>query len=214
MSARQLPLGHMTAPRLLAVAAVFHLVYVFSIFDIYFRSPIDSGISPVHFPDTVKPPAKRLVLFVADGLRADTCFEFLGRDDRYHHSSRDREGNSADLEDADLEEAHWQAAQITWPTAKTSFLRRMVETAGNERMSGWSCLFSLVHLLSIAIITAAETENNEQHAIARASNSILVEILKVVKASHLASYNVCTTTPAYALVSRPIPVSNVTGLVD
>jgi hypothetical protein len=118
----------MSAPRLLAVAAVFHLVYVFSIFDIYFRTPIDSGIGPVHFPDTVKPPAKRLVLIVADGLRADTCFNFLGRDVRYHRSGSSR--RDAQTAEAMLEESHWQAAQVTWPTANTSFLRGIIETAG------------------------------------------------------------------------------------
>ena len=47
----------------LAIAVLFHLVYIYSIFDIYFVSPIVSGMR--QFP-TVKEhgPAKRLVLFV------------------------------------------------------------------------------------------------------------------------------------------------------
>lgn len=57
----------------LAIAATaVHLILFMSIFDIYFTSPVDSGMNPQSYPLT--PPAKRLVLFVADGLRADTLF--------------------------------------------------------------------------------------------------------------------------------------------
>ena len=57
----------------LAVAATaVHLVLFVSIFDIYFTSQVDSGMEPQRCP--IPPPAKRLVLFVADGLRADTLF--------------------------------------------------------------------------------------------------------------------------------------------
>ncbi|KAK6219573.1 GPI ethanolamine phosphate transferase 1 [Colletotrichum tabaci] len=63
----------------LAVAVVFHLVYIYSIFDIYFVSPIVSGMKLVQIdrPDHVKAPADRLVLFVGDGLRADKAFQFF-----------------------------------------------------------------------------------------------------------------------------------------
>ncbi|XP_062010034.1 GPI ethanolamine phosphate transferase 1 [Rosa rugosa] len=58
---------------LVVVGVVLHAVYMLSIFDIYFKSPI------VHGMDLVSPrfpaPAKRLVLLVADGLRADKFFE-------------------------------------------------------------------------------------------------------------------------------------------
>ncbi|KAG5978156.1 Glycosyl phosphatidyl inositol anchor synthesis [Claviceps digitariae] len=69
----------MTAVRLafLATAVVFHLVYIYSIFDIYFVSPIVSGMElfGVDRPGSVKSPADRLVLFVGDGLRADKAFQ-------------------------------------------------------------------------------------------------------------------------------------------
>lgn len=50
----------------LAIAVVFHLVYIYSIFDIYFVSPIVSGMRlyGVERPPSVKAPADRLVLFV------------------------------------------------------------------------------------------------------------------------------------------------------
>lgn len=58
----------MTAVRLafLATAVVFHLVYIYSIFDIYFVSPIVSGMElfGVERAGSVNPPADRLVLFV------------------------------------------------------------------------------------------------------------------------------------------------------
>ncbi|KAJ5498356.1 GPI ethanolamine phosphate transferase 1 [Penicillium expansum] len=61
----------------LALAVVFHLIYTYSIFDIYFVSPIVSGMRSygVERPSGAPAPAKRLVLFVADGLRADKAFQ-------------------------------------------------------------------------------------------------------------------------------------------
>lgn len=52
----------------LAIAMVFHLVYMYSIFDIYFVSPIVSGMREfrVERPAGVQAPAKRLVLFVGE----------------------------------------------------------------------------------------------------------------------------------------------------
>eukprot|EP00249_Psilotum_nudum_P011586 c23256_g1_i1 orf=166-3090(+) len=58
---------------LVAFGIVLHALYMLSIFDIYFKTPIVHGMEPV--PPRMKAPAKRLVLFVADGLRADKFFE-------------------------------------------------------------------------------------------------------------------------------------------
>ncbi|XP_035269131.1 GPI ethanolamine phosphate transferase 1 [Anguilla anguilla] len=55
------------------VGLVVHVVFFISIFDIYFTSPLVHGMTPQHVP--LPPPAKRLVLFVADGLRADSLFK-------------------------------------------------------------------------------------------------------------------------------------------
>ncbi|KAL9001520.1 MAG: hypothetical protein Q9169_000095 [Polycauliona sp. 2 TL-2023] len=61
----------------LGVAIVFHLVYIRSIFDIYFVSPIVSGMRPyaIDRNSGSSAPAQRLVLFVGDGLRADKAFQ-------------------------------------------------------------------------------------------------------------------------------------------
>ncbi|XP_063306628.1 GPI ethanolamine phosphate transferase 1 [Pelobates fuscus] len=56
------------------IAGLFvHFVFFTSIFDIYFTSPLIHGMTPQR--TLLQPPANRLVLFVADGLRADTFFE-------------------------------------------------------------------------------------------------------------------------------------------
>lgn len=50
----------------LAIAMVFHLVYIYSIFDIYFVSPIVSGMREFEVvrPKGVAAPAQRVVLIV------------------------------------------------------------------------------------------------------------------------------------------------------
>lgn len=66
--------------KLIVIGVVIHTVFFYSIFDIYFTSPIVHGMTPHKSPTAA--PAKRLVLFSADGLRADKMLEM------------DKEGNT------------------------------------------------------------------------------------------------------------------------
>ena len=54
------------------MAIIFHLCAFASIFDIYFRSPIINGLESVAIPPG---QAKRIVVFIADGGRADMFFQ-------------------------------------------------------------------------------------------------------------------------------------------
>ncbi|XP_077982914.1 GPI ethanolamine phosphate transferase 1-like [Glandiceps talaboti] len=59
--------------QLIVVGLLVHVVFFSSIFHIYFTSPLVHGMPPHTTP--LSAPAKRLVLFVGDGLRADKFYE-------------------------------------------------------------------------------------------------------------------------------------------
>jgi phosphatidylinositol glycan class N len=65
----------METKRFIILILLSHLILFYSIFDVYFTSPINHGMS-VH-RSTRLARAKRLVLFIADGLRADKFFQPL-----------------------------------------------------------------------------------------------------------------------------------------
>ena len=105
---------------LLLICTLFHATYILVIFDIYFRSPIDVELLNTNANSTLTPLAKRLVFIVADGLRADTCFEFMSRDERYAPTAYN---------------VHREAARLKWPDVKESFLREVVEEKGSWGIS-------------------------------------------------------------------------------
>ncbi|KAI0290310.1 PigN-domain-containing protein [Russula brevipes] len=57
--------------RLLVIGILFHLVYIGTVFDCYFTSPVVHGMRQYRLPQA---QAKRLVLIIGDGLRADFAF--------------------------------------------------------------------------------------------------------------------------------------------
>ncbi|KAJ6654706.1 hypothetical protein lerEdw1_006667 [Lerista edwardsae] len=63
----------MNMPIFIVAGLLVHCVFLISIFDIYFTSPLVHGMTP--HQTLLPPPAQRLVLFVADGLRADSLYE-------------------------------------------------------------------------------------------------------------------------------------------
>ncbi|KAJ7045027.1 Phosphatidylinositolglycan class N-domain-containing protein [Mycena alexandri] len=60
---------------LLLIGLVFHLVYIGSVFDCYFTSPVVHGMTSYGLGSA---ESKRLVLIVGDGLRADLLFQKNG----------------------------------------------------------------------------------------------------------------------------------------
>ena len=72
--------------KLIFLAIIVHLIIFYSIVDIYFKSPLTHGMKVIdnvleleslnrksgNVTFKIEKPAKRLVLFVGDGLRADT----------------------------------------------------------------------------------------------------------------------------------------------
>ncbi|EZG81685.1 GPI ethanolamine phosphate transferase [Gregarina niphandrodes] len=61
----------LTKAHLLVIGILFHFAFIFTIFDIYFVSPLVHGTEATEEEDGI---ARRLVLMVGDGLRADVCY--------------------------------------------------------------------------------------------------------------------------------------------
>ena len=58
------------------VGPILHLLFLASVFDIHFKSPlVDSPLPLISDRHKAPPPADRLVLFVADGLRAESFYQ-------------------------------------------------------------------------------------------------------------------------------------------
>lgn len=66
--------------KIILIGLSVHIIIFYSIFDVYFKSPLVHGMKPID-KFTKKNPAKRLVLFVADGLRSDTFFNLIEEND-------------------------------------------------------------------------------------------------------------------------------------
>ncbi|GAA6047864.1 hypothetical protein JCM3770_004680 [Rhodotorula araucariae] len=63
---------------LLLISLVFHLAFLPSIFDIYFKTPVVQVTERFSVGTEAGTLAKRVVLFVGDGLRADKLFQTYG----------------------------------------------------------------------------------------------------------------------------------------
>lgn len=69
--------SHYSVAKLLTLGLVFHLVYIGSVFDCYFTSPVVNGMQSYNVGHA---ESKRLVLIIGDGLRADLLFNVNGFD--------------------------------------------------------------------------------------------------------------------------------------
>lgn len=66
--------GVTASPRLVVLYAfVVHLIFVYATFDVHFQSPLVAGVERADA--RLRAPARRLVIFVADGARADAVFD-------------------------------------------------------------------------------------------------------------------------------------------
>ena len=61
---------------IILIGMIFHLLFGYSIFDIYFRFPLDYGMTP-HSSNLSEDeiPSNRIAIFILDGIRVDTFFE-------------------------------------------------------------------------------------------------------------------------------------------
>ncbi|VDO92054.1 unnamed protein product [Heligmosomoides polygyrus] len=77
--------------RLACAGVLIHAVLIYSIFDIYYTSPIVTDV-PAHEFTTKEAPAKRLVVFTADGLRLDSFSRHAEKSPFLHSIIRERKG--------------------------------------------------------------------------------------------------------------------------
>eukprot|EP01117_Protostelium_nocturnum_P010504 TRINITY_DN3782_c0_g1_i1.p1 TRINITY_DN3782_c0_g1~~TRINITY_DN3782_c0_g1_i1.p1 ORF type:complete len:577 (-),score=157.80 TRINITY_DN3782_c0_g1_i1:505-2235(-) len=104
---------------LILIGIVFHVIFALSIFDIYFRSPLIHGMTPYSYSSSSS-PAKRIVLFVGDGLRADKFFEL---------ESLNEEGNRKENESDQINNDNGGK------TSRAPFLRSILEKNGSFGVS-------------------------------------------------------------------------------
>ncbi|CAG8615485.1 10093_t:CDS:10, partial [Ambispora leptoticha] len=98
----------------LVIGLLFHILYIWSIFDIYFTSPLVHGMTPqrVELPS----PAKRLVLFVADGLRADKLYQYLSDENSTITTTNPYSENHPFLKEIINEQGTWGVSHTRVPT--------------------------------------------------------------------------------------------------
>ncbi|KAI1711171.1 type I phosphodiesterase / nucleotide pyrophosphatase domain-containing protein [Ditylenchus destructor] len=77
----------------LVFGVIVHLVLLYSIFDVYYSSPLVKNARPHPITKNGIPPASRLVIFSADGLRSSTFFERPEKSPFLHEIIRNGKGS-------------------------------------------------------------------------------------------------------------------------